>query len=283
MSVPRSLCRLVVLGLALAPLSHAQVATSTNYQLADFTLDGGGGGMASIGNGAWVSVGVTDGGTLSSPNYQAGVGILETTDPVPQNSPILFGLSPDYGNHVGGSLVTVSGFNFDKFGVGPSVTMSVNGIPATGVSVLSNTKLTATVPAGDPGPQNVVVTSSLGSGSDPDAWLYTPAVISTEATQIGGEMDIRNYGTVGNSLIMLAAGNTGFGGTQFGPFLLGNPFIFVFSGIPYPGPDGIHELHVNVPNAPILSGFTVYFQSFEATQLSPAQGLFTNRSSVTFQ
>lgn len=283
MSVPRSLCRLVVLGAVLVPMARAQVATSTNYQLADFTLDAGGGGMASIGNGAWVSVGVTDGGTLSSTNYLAGVGILETTDPVPQNAPILFGLTPDFGTNAGGSLVTVSGYNFDKFGVGPTVTMTVNGIPATGITVLSNTKLTATVPAGDPGPQGVVVTSSLGSGSDPDAWIYTPAVISTESTQVGGEMDIRNYGTPGNSLILLAAGSTGFGGTQFGPFLLGHPFSFLFYGIPYPGPDGIHEFHVNVPNAPILSGFTVYFQSFEATQFSPVQGLFTNRSSVTFQ
>jgi hypothetical protein len=217
MSVPRSLCTLVVLGAVLVPMAHAQVATSTNYQLADFSLDAGGGGIASIGNGTWVSVGITSGGTLSSSNYQAGVGILETTDPVPQNAPILFGLTPDYGNKAGGSLITVSGYNFDKFGVGPSVTMTIDGVPATGLSVLSNTQLTATVPAGVSGIQNVVVTSSLGSGSDPDAWLYTPAVISTEATQVGGEMDIRNYGTPGNALIMLAAGGTGSAGRSSAP------------------------------------------------------------------
>jgi hypothetical protein len=283
MSVPRSLCRLVVLGAVLVPMARAQVATSTNYQLADFTLDGGGGGTASIGHGAWVSVGVTDGGTLSSTNFSAGVGILETTDFVPQNAPIVFGLSPDFGTNAGGSFVTVSGYNFDKFGVGPSVTMSVDGNPATGVSVLSNTQLTATVPAGVSGLQGVVVTSSLGSNSDPDAWIYTPAVLSTEATQVGGEMDIRNYGTPGNAIIMMAAAGTGSGGTQFGTFLLAHPFIFVFIGVPYPGPDGIHTLHVDVPNAPILSGLTVYFQSLEATQLSPVQGQFTNRTSVTFQ
>ena len=283
MSVPRSLCTLVVLGAVLVPMAHAQVATSTNYQLADFSLDAGGGGIASIGNGTWVSVGITSGGTLSSSNYQAGVGILETTDPVPQNAPILFGLTPDYGNKAGGSLITVSGYNFDKFGVGPSVTMTIDGVPATGLSVLSNTQLTATVPAGVSGIQNVVVTSSLGSGSDPDAWLYTPAVISTEATQVGGEMDIRNYGTPGNAIIMLAAGGTGSGGTQFGTFLLSPHFIFVFFGLPYPGPDGIHTFHTNVPNMPVLSGFTVYFQSLEATSLSPVLGQFTNRSSVSFQ
>lgn len=283
MSVIRSISRLVVLGAVLAPFAHAQISSSPNYQLADFVLDGGGGGAASAGYGGWVAVGTTSGGGLSSTNYLAGVGILSTSDPIPADEPIIFGISPGRGTNAGGTAITVSGWNFDKFGVGPSVTMDIAGNPTTGLSVLTNTQLTATTPLGDPGPQNVVVTSSLGSGSNPRAWIYTPAVISTEFTQVGGQMDLRNYGTVGNSFITLAAGAAGYGGTQFGPFLLSQPFIFLMYGVPYPSPDGIHTLHVNVPNAPILSGMTVHFQSLEATQYGPIVGQFTNASTVTFQ
>jgi hypothetical protein len=283
MSVIRSISRLVVLGAALAPFASAQVASSANYQLADLVLDGGGGGAASASYGGWVSVGAPSDGGLSSANFLADVGFLASSDPLPADEPIIFGFSPERGNNAGGTLVTVSGWNFDKFGVGPSVTMDIAGNPATGLSVLTNTQLTATTPLGDPGPQNVVVTSSLGSGSNPNAWLYTPAVISTAYTQVGGEMDIRNYGSVGNSFITLASGGAGFAGTQFGPFLITQPFIFVMYGVPYPSRDGIHTLHVNVPNNPILLGFTVHFQSLEATQLSPVLGQFTNASTVTFQ
>lgn len=278
----RSLCTLSVLSAALVPLAHAQVASSPNYQLSDVVLDGGGGGGASGGYGGWMSVGTEAAGTLSSPNYQAGIGLLETSDPLPANDPILFGLVPDRADWTGGALVTAYGWNFDKFGVGPSVTVDVGGNPATGVSVLTNTQLTTTVPAGDPGPTGVVVTSSLGSGSDPDAWMYTPAVVSTAFTQPGGEMDLRNYGDPSRSFITLASGGTGFGGTQFGPFLLAHPFIFVMYGVPY-GVDGLHTLHANVPNNLLLVGFTIHMQSFEATQYAPVLGRFTNATSVTFQ
>ena len=282
MSVPRSLCTMVVLSAVLAPLAHAQVASSPNYQLSDVVLDGGGGGGASGGYGGWMSVGTQAAGTLSSANYQAGIGLLETSDPLPANEPVIFGLVPDRADWTGGTAVTAYGWNFDKFGVGPSVTMDLGGNPATGLSVNTNTQLTATVPAGDPGPQNVVVTSSLGSGSNPDAWMYTPAVVSTAFTQPGGEMDLRNYGSPSNSFITLAAGGTGFAGTTMGPFLLNQPFIFVMYGVPY-GVDGTHTLHANVPNNVLLVGFTIYMQSLEATQYNPVQGRFTNATSVTFQ
>lgn len=283
MSVLRSISRLIVLGAALTPLAQAQLSSSANYQLTDFALDGGGGGAASSGYGGWFAIGLPSGGTLSSSNYTAGVGFLETSDPIPGTQPIIFGLSPDLGVNGGGTPVTVSGWNFDKFGVGPSVTMSIGGNPSTGLSVLTNTQLTATTPVGDPGPTGVVVTSSLGSGSDPDAWLYTPGVVSTRYTQVGGQMDIRNFGTVGKTFIGLVAGGGGFAGTQYGPFLLTEPYIFLQYGTPYPSPSGVHTLHVNVPNAPLLLGFTVHFQSLEATSYGPVVGQFTNASLTTFQ
>jgi hypothetical protein len=282
MFVLRSLCTLAALGAALVPLAQAQVASSPNYQLSDVLLDGGGGGGASGGYGGWISVGTESAGTLSSPNYQAGIGLLETSDPIPSNDPVVFGLVPDRADWTGGTPVAVYGWNFDKFGVGPSVTMDLGGNPATGVSVSTNTLLTATVPAGDPGPTGVVVTSSLGSGSDPDGWMYTPAVVSTAYTQPGGEMDLSNYGDPTRSFITLAAGGTGFAGTQMGPFLLNQPFIFVMYGVPY-GVNGEHTLHANVPNNLLLVGFTIYMQSLEATQYNPVQGRFTNATSVTFQ
>ena len=285
MSVHPYLGRLLVIGALLAPVAQAQVSTSPNYQLADVVVDGGGGGSASIGFGSHVSVGMITGGTLQSAHVKAVVGILGTSDPdpLPTNNPIIFGLTPDFGGKAGGTPVTVSGFNFDKLGTGPSMTLNIGGSFATSVNVLSNTQLTAIAPAGVSGPSSVTVTGSLGSGSDPDAWTYTPAVRTTAFTANGSALDITNYGTPGNVFHTLIAASGGFSNTQYGPFLLGPNFIFLLTAFPYTGPLGIHNLHSNVPLSPSLVGLTVHFQSFEVTQLSPLQGSFTNAALTTFQ
>lgn len=283
MSVIRSAGWLVAFGLWLAPGAQAQLSTSPNFQLVDFIFDSGGGGSASLNFAGHSSLGATSGGQFESPRFKSGLGILETSDPQPTNEPVVFAVTPAFGPKAGGSVVTISGLNFDKFGVGPSVTVDIGGNPATGVSVISNTQLTATVPAGTSGPKPVTVTSSFGGNTQVDGYIYTPAVTTTANSAIGETFVMRNYGEVGNSFntyvsTLQTSANTAYGTLLIGPF----PLVQLLPTLPYAGPDGITTFTLVVPYSPALVGLTVWFQSLDISQFSPLVGVLTNATSTTF-
>jgi hypothetical protein len=283
MSIIRLAGLLVGLGTLLAPASQAQLSTSPGFQLVDFTFDAGGGGSSSLGFAAHASLGATSGGEFGSPRYKSGLGLLETSDPQPTNEPVVFAVTPAFGPKAGGSVVTISGLNFDKFGVGPSVTVDIGGNAAGSVTVLSNTQLTAVVPAGISGPSTVTVTSALGSNSSAGAWVYTPAVITTPNSAIGQTFVMQNYGEVGNVFRTYVSTTQTFANTQYGTLLIGPfPLVQLLPALPYPGPDGISTFTITVPNSPVLAGLTIWFQSLDISQLSPLAGVLTNASSTTF-
>jgi IPT/TIG domain len=267
--------------LLFVPDGHAQVATSTGYQLADVALDSAGGGTASVGFSAHVTLGLS-GGQSISPNYRVALGIVETTRPEAALGPVFFASTPDFGPKAGGTPVTVTGLNFDKFGVGPSLTLNIGGQFATGVNVLSSTMLTATAPAGPMGPQPVTVTTSLGANTDADGFIFTPALRTTPFSQRTAEVTFRNYGPVGEPFWVFASLSQLTGNTKFGTLLIGVPFYQLLPLLFYPGPKGIHSITFEVPDDPILDGVTLYLQSLDITQFSPIQGQLTNSSTTSF-
>ena len=81
-------------------------------------------------------------------------------------------IQPTSGSTFGGTTVTISGENF---AVGASVTLG--GVAATGVTVLSGTTLTATTAAHAAGPADVVVSVSGRQASLPGAFQFvTPSI-----------------------------------------------------------------------------------------------------------
>jgi hypothetical protein len=82
-------------------------------------------------------------------------------------------LSPASGLQSGGTLLTILGTNF----LG-AVSVTVNGLPATSVSVSGGTQITCVTPAGEvAGPVPITITSSThGSLTLPDAFEYVPVV-----------------------------------------------------------------------------------------------------------
>jgi hypothetical protein len=78
--------------------------------------------------------------------------------------PVISGVLPISGPGSGGTNITITGTNFFD----PS-TVTIGGAPATNVVVVSDTQITATTPAGFPGP--AVVTVNLGSST---AFYYRP-------------------------------------------------------------------------------------------------------------
>ncbi|HTE06701.1 MAG TPA: IPT/TIG domain-containing protein [Planctomycetota bacterium] len=283
MSVIRHAGWLVALGVLLAPDSQAQISTSPGFQLVDFVFDSGGGGSASLGYAAHASLGASSGGKFGSAHKQAGLGILETSDPQPTNEPVVFALTPAFGPKAGGSVVTISGLNFDKFGVGPSVTVDIGGNAATSVNVISNTLLTAVVPAGISGPKAVTVSSSFGSNVQADGYVYTPAITTTANSAIGETFVMRNYGTPGHVYRTYVSTVPTSAATHFGTLLIGPfPLVQLLPQLPYPGPDGISTFTLVVPFNPVLVGLTIWFQSLDISQLSPLAGELTNASTTSF-
>jgi hypothetical protein len=275
-----------LLALLLAPDGRAQISSSSSYSLGDFVFDSAGGGTASVGFSAHVSIGAVTGGTSTSPNFRSGLGILETNKPMPALAPVFFAATPDFGPRAGGTPVTISGLNFDKLGVGPSLTVNVGGGLATGVTVLSSTQLTARVPAGTgvnggAGPRPVTVTTSLGSSTNAEGYVYTPAVRVTPITRQKAQVVFRNYGPPGQPFVQFYSYLPTFGNTKFGKILIGPaPIYQLFPLLFYPSPDGISSITLTVPDDPILDYVTIYWQSLDITQFGPVKGKLTNGQST---
>jgi len=99
------------------------------------------------------------------------------------NPPVVGSVTPNTGPTIGGTVVTINGDNFTE-----GDTVNFGGVPATGVTVVSPTEITATTPAGTAGAVDVTVTRSTGeSGTLADGYTYTtlPAVINTAAGNNG--------------------------------------------------------------------------------------------------
>lgn len=78
--------------------------------------------------------------------------------------PVATGITPDSGPTGGGQTVTITGSGF----VSGGTTVTFDGVPATGVTVVSSTQLTAVTPPGTRGPADVVVTTAGGSSAPLD-------------------------------------------------------------------------------------------------------------------
>lgn len=73
----------------------------------------------------------------------------------PAPAPTVTAISPVSGPITGGSAVTITGTNFVA-----GATVTIGGVAATGITVVSATSITATTPAGAEGAANVVVTNA---------------------------------------------------------------------------------------------------------------------------
>jgi len=110
-----------------------------------------------------------------------------------QSAPTLTGISPVSGTAAGGTAVTITGTGFL-----PRRDVSLGGTPATGVTVVSGTTITATTPAHAAGAVDVVVSNAeQHAGTLPNGYTYTaittglglgvPSGDSSSATIVAGQ------------------------------------------------------------------------------------------------
>lgn len=96
-------------------------------------------------------------------------------------SPAVNAIAPSAGPASGGTVVTIVGANFL-----PGAAVSFGGTPATGVTVTSNTSISATTPAHVAGTVNVVVANTSGqSGTLANGFTYNPGGVSNPSLDLG--------------------------------------------------------------------------------------------------
>ena len=156
-----------------ASSTSAQLSSSANFRLDDFALAGGGGPVASLNAAAHDAAQPFAGAEIASAQYRATLGFLGAWDPQAPASPIVFGVTPECGPAVGGSIVTLTGMNFTLGGSGPTVAAQIGGAPVVPLFALSNTTLVGLTSAGPVGDQPVTVTSSIGSSTLESGFHFT--------------------------------------------------------------------------------------------------------------
>jgi hypothetical protein len=94
---------------------------------------------------------------VTNPDTQSGALANGFTYTAPLSAPTVTSVSPNKGTRSGGTSVTVTGTNFVN-----GATVSFGGVPATSVTFVSATKLTAVTPAHAQGSVSVAVTNPDG-------------------------------------------------------------------------------------------------------------------------
>ncbi|MBA4372940.1 MAG: hypothetical protein C0402_08755 [Thermodesulfovibrio sp.] len=85
-------------------------------------------------------------------------------------APTVTGINPTSGPAAGGTVVTITGTNLTG-----ATSVTIGGAAATSVVVVNDTTITAVMPAGTAGAQNVVVTTPGGTGTGTGLFTYMAA------------------------------------------------------------------------------------------------------------
>ena len=116
--------------------------------------------------------------TVVAPAHAVGIAPVVVTDAAGNSAPLEFeytadesvatALDPDSGSEAGGTVVTITGTGF----LG-ATGVTFDGTLGTAFTVVSDTEITVTTPAGTAGPVDVVVIDELGGNSAPLEYTYT--------------------------------------------------------------------------------------------------------------
>jgi hypothetical protein len=194
-------------------------------------------------------------------------------------TPVVTGISPTAGPQVGGTAVTITGTNFAG-----TTGVAFGGNSATGVTVNSNTQITATAPAGT-GIVDITVSNSVGTSATSAADRYTyvaaPTVtsISPTAGPTGGGTTVIITGT-GFS----AAPGTGavrFGATTATYTINSNTQITATAPAAAAGTYDVTVTTVGGTSATSAADQFTYVAAPTVTALSPNRGTALGGSVVT--
>ncbi|MBO7746880.1 IPT/TIG domain-containing protein [Paenibacillus sp. MWE-103] len=120
-------------------------------------------------------------------------------------APAIAGISPAVGPEAGGTSVTITGIGFTG-----ATAVAFGGEPVTGYTIVSDTQITATVPAGTAGAANVAVTTIGGTGTKVGGFTYVAAPATVSVSPSAGPA------AGGTSVTITGTGFTGATAVNFG-------------------------------------------------------------------
>ena len=190
--------------------------------------------------------------------------------------PFVTSVTPNTGAVGGGTSVTITGMDFVA---GASVTFG--GAAATNVVVVNATTITATTPAGSPGPVTVTVTDPSGlNGSLTDGFTYVPAPAVNSVSPTSGSTSGGTAVTIAGSNFLPGATVT-FGGTAATNVVVMNSTTITATTPAHAA--GAVTVTVTNPGGQagsLTNGFT-YVNSPTVTSVSPNSGPVGGGTAVT--
>jgi IPT/TIG domain len=139
------------------------------------------------------------------------------------SGPVIAAVSPASGGVGGGTSIEITGSGLANSGVGTNQ-VTIGGVPAVHVVVVSGSKITCETPPGSAGPVDVAVKKNSGTGTMPGAFTYYPpptlaSISPDDGSKVGGlPVTITGTGFVNN--------NPGVTILRFGQYIV-NQFTIV--------------------------------------------------------
>lgn len=220
----------------------------------------------------------------ASETYQLEAGVTWIEPVLGSDQPVIFSVSPANGAAAGGAPTVVRGLNFTAPGAG-NTSVTVGGLPASGVQVLGPTEMQLITPPGVDGLGNPLgsaafeLSNDLGSSQAPDGYQYLPAVYLLSPAQLGDPLNVR-LATAPGAIALMWFGLPipglpplslpGYDGAA--PLVL--DLTFLLNGVFVP--TGELTLPVVIPDDPLLLGASVDLQALAITDPFTPAGSFTN-------
>ena len=183
------------------------------------------------------------------------------------DAPAIASIQPDRANYRAAPTLTITGSGFAS---GIQLQVLVGAQAASNVIVVDFATLTCTVPSGDPGPCDIVVSNSLGNATAAGAFVRTPAVLLGGDPTPGGRVTIRHLLDPGDGVFSIVGVPPAVsiptppydGQLCIAPFF---PLVLV-----PPGRWPFTELDLvgDIPNDPALVGIQVLFQALIGPRFS---------------
>ena len=191
----------------------------------------------------------------------------------PWAGPTISSVSPATGSTAGGTAITITGTSLTG-----ATSVTVGGIAATSVVVVSSTSVTAVTPAGTVGAKNVAVTTPNGTATATNAFTYfAPPTISSVSPATGSTAG-------GTAITITGAALTGATSVTVGGVAATSVVVSSTSvtAVTPAGTVGAKNVAVTTPNgtATATNAFT-YFAPPTISSVSPATGSTAGGTAIT--
>jgi formylglycine-generating enzyme required for sulfatase activity len=213
--------------------------------------------------------------TALTPSHTAGAKGVSVTTPSGTASlaagftyfapPKITSIAPSAGPVAGGTTITITGS-----GLGATTSVTVGGIPATGLVIVSATKVRAVTPAGTLGPRDVTLATPWGTTTRTSGFTYFPPPTVTGVTPSVGP-------AAGGTVITITGTNfTGATSVKLGTKAATGVTVVNANTITAVTPvhsAGVKNLSVTTPGGTAtLSGAFTYFAGPSISGVAPSTG-----------